>query len=655
MGYGWRGGDMAREGLLTVATAQALRDYPINDLPVVGPVRTLSALAIGDGGGGTWRHVSGAAPGTYTDNLATVLLPAGGDGSAAWHRDFSGPYMANWAGCHPTASPAANTAGLIALADIACDTGGEIHFGPGQYLFSPSTHLDMIPQTAPVVLVGAGRRTTIFSAASPSPSDWILILGDIASAQTHYWGVREIGFAPSARTTQTACNGLRVAPTNRMELKVDARHLTGYGVRLDRPWNCSADVITYSCGSPTANSLLIAASPVDGAPPNDVLLTGTTEQDVLGWRVDNLSAMRLGSTLKIHGGSGTIRPLHLHNVGSGELSILQTNIFSANEHVLISDELSSVHRSLVDSTGTERMRFSLTVQTQSNLSATGGGGGYAVAVDIGNPTSELLIDGFVGTTLDATTRGIQLVAPGVYGAVVDLSGLRFLDTSDPSYRIVDERTAVNTVLSSRGTGLHLPLRNNFVRGNDTASVTGQIEAARVSGGSGLTDQSVLMLSDQGAFTRGVALFQPTQPLSATVIGTISAATPIITGQRLHLPQSASLSATARIVRVTVGEKGVAGTHDPSNHWTVQLYQGTTVVATLTLNWGTYSSAAGDGLPTYRASAGLDTTWHAWDFTRGLPVDLSYAVTNMLTVAAVPVGSPAALSGMTVTIYPEIRI
>lgn len=86
MGYGWRGGDMAREGLLTVPTAQALRDYPISDLPVVGPILTLGALAAGDGGGGVWRYADGEVPGTYADDLGTVLLPTGGDGSAAWLR-----------------------------------------------------------------------------------------------------------------------------------------------------------------------------------------------------------------------------------------------------------------------------------------------------------------------------------------------------------------------------------------------------------------------------------------------------------------------------------------------------------------------------------------------------------------------------------------
>lgn len=84
MGYGWRLGDLASSGVLSVPTVQSLRDYPISDLPAVGPIRTIGATAIGDGGGRIWRFADGAAPGTYDDDLGTRVIPTGGDGSAAW-------------------------------------------------------------------------------------------------------------------------------------------------------------------------------------------------------------------------------------------------------------------------------------------------------------------------------------------------------------------------------------------------------------------------------------------------------------------------------------------------------------------------------------------------------------------------------------------
>src|SRR5512139_1187658 len=44
----------------------------------------------GDGGHGNFRAVTGAAPGTYTDNNGTIIVPTGGDGSAAWLRELGG-------------------------------------------------------------------------------------------------------------------------------------------------------------------------------------------------------------------------------------------------------------------------------------------------------------------------------------------------------------------------------------------------------------------------------------------------------------------------------------------------------------------------------------------------------------------------------------
>lgn len=52
----------------------------------------------GDGGGGNFYWQSGEAPGTYVDNGGTIIVPAGGDGSAAWLREFSGPILAPWFG-----------------------------------------------------------------------------------------------------------------------------------------------------------------------------------------------------------------------------------------------------------------------------------------------------------------------------------------------------------------------------------------------------------------------------------------------------------------------------------------------------------------------------------------------------------------------------
>lgn len=54
--------------------------------------------SVGDGGGGSFYTVTGAAPGTYIDNDGTIIVPSGGNGSAAFLRVIDGPYNVKWFG-----------------------------------------------------------------------------------------------------------------------------------------------------------------------------------------------------------------------------------------------------------------------------------------------------------------------------------------------------------------------------------------------------------------------------------------------------------------------------------------------------------------------------------------------------------------------------
>lgn len=83
---------------------------PTNDALAV----TLGYSTSGDGGGGQWLGVTSAAPGTYTHNGGTVLVISGGDGSAAWVREWSGPVRAAWFGASSSATATVNTAALVA-------------------------------------------------------------------------------------------------------------------------------------------------------------------------------------------------------------------------------------------------------------------------------------------------------------------------------------------------------------------------------------------------------------------------------------------------------------------------------------------------------------------------------------------------------------
>jgi hypothetical protein len=97
------------------ATMAALRAIA----PVNGKKAVTNCFANpGDGGHGTWRGVTGASAGTYTHNGGTVIVPSGGNGSAAWLREYTGPRFPAWFG-----APAGGTTDAKAEL-IACFAGG---------------------------------------------------------------------------------------------------------------------------------------------------------------------------------------------------------------------------------------------------------------------------------------------------------------------------------------------------------------------------------------------------------------------------------------------------------------------------------------------------------------------------------------------------
>lgn len=72
----------------SVSDMQALRE--LDAVPESGIIYLKCHTTVGDGGHGEFRWVSGAAPGTHTDNNGTIIVPTGGDGSAAWLRELDG-------------------------------------------------------------------------------------------------------------------------------------------------------------------------------------------------------------------------------------------------------------------------------------------------------------------------------------------------------------------------------------------------------------------------------------------------------------------------------------------------------------------------------------------------------------------------------------
>lgn len=81
---------------LTHTTYASLQAQDLSDLTSGDIIYVQGREAEGDGGDGHFRYISGADPGTYTDNGGTILLPTAGDGSAAFLRIHGDTIHSDW-------------------------------------------------------------------------------------------------------------------------------------------------------------------------------------------------------------------------------------------------------------------------------------------------------------------------------------------------------------------------------------------------------------------------------------------------------------------------------------------------------------------------------------------------------------------------------
>jgi hypothetical protein len=105
---------------------KALQPVALQTIDVAG------YYAVGDGGGGQFYGVTGAAPGTYVDNGGTIILPTGGNGSSAWLRIYDTPINVLWFGADRS-GVADSTARIQAAINVFTSGNGAIFFPPGIY------------------------------------------------------------------------------------------------------------------------------------------------------------------------------------------------------------------------------------------------------------------------------------------------------------------------------------------------------------------------------------------------------------------------------------------------------------------------------------------------------------------------------------------
>lgn len=171
---GWPPTTVERSPLTKINDMESLRSSPITgNLSVIYLEGHSTA---GDGGQGVFRWAEGSEPGTYVDNNGTIIVPTGGDGSAAWLRGFEGEVNAAWFGSHPDLAD--NKPSLQAAVDYCEVSGDSLCIPAGTYAISVGI------TTIRVSIRGEGRKKTILSVTGIVPTDAIYIQATAANA----WG-----------------------------------------------------------------------------------------------------------------------------------------------------------------------------------------------------------------------------------------------------------------------------------------------------------------------------------------------------------------------------------------------------------------------------------------------------------------------------------
>jgi len=174
----WDSGSLSNEALTVWAGAAGVVGTSLPVAVVITSISDLRGLTsgqtvylrghttVGDGGEGLFYFVSGASAGTYVDNGGTIIVPTGGNGSAAWLRVYGRDISVKWFGATGDGSTDDSTAIQNAI-DFAVDnpttapTG--IYFPAGTYRVTTKLTKSLAAQNKRVRIYGERGRSTINS------------------------------------------------------------------------------------------------------------------------------------------------------------------------------------------------------------------------------------------------------------------------------------------------------------------------------------------------------------------------------------------------------------------------------------------------------------------------------------------------------------
>ena len=253
------------------------------------------------------------------------------------------------------------------------------------------------------------------------------------------------------RRNRLKCNGILIEPTNYMTIDNCSAHwIEGCAWQIEGANNSRIDITTFKCG--TADGVYaqnFTGNLAKGNTCNDLVLQGTTEQDLHGINIEGSVIIRDGSSLKLHGGPKTLRALRIHRCGSFALRVYASQSWNRDGFILITDAKNTAREVLVvDRHRTQHAtRGKLVIDTMFNIKWAGKGAAAWCVLDLQSPGSFVSLEGHINNQLkpkqpDSKYHHFQIVGPGMKHVTYDLSGLRFDSSASPSRRVLDERRPV---------------------------------------------------------------------------------------------------------------------------------------------------------------------------------------------------------------------
>lgn len=298
-------------------------------LRALSPVNTSSiyldgGASIGDGAQGVFRGVTGAAAGTYVDNGSTIIVPTGGDGSAAWLRVNSNSlyenFILSFAGA-VSRTVAAKLQEVVSVLDFGADNTGVIDSSTAF-----QTAINDLPAEGGTILVPSGSYLINTAPTSGAKS----IFWDLSPGATFSGaGVTPGGF-PYLTTNlgQMAVGPFIQSRTTRVGGSLTNGGVQAFGVEMIQPSSVTTDqsVALYAGASGSSHSTSANVWAINSLISAESGAAGTYQN--LELDVNNFSSSALVKGISING-VGTANPavgLEVMRTGTGAGSDWVTGI-----------------------------------------------------------------------------------------------------------------------------------------------------------------------------------------------------------------------------------------------------------------------------------------------------------------------------------------